>query len=89
MNAEVMTFYFTETINAFQMAVEGITIQEAADRSSATHYNLTTASTKPSTDPNWIVRVNLGKADVDAIKVRISLYFVPKTIVSKTIVFLL
>ena len=86
MNAEVMTFYFTETINAFQMAVEGITIQEAADRSSATHYNLTTASTKPSTDPNWIVRVNLGKADVDAIKVRISLYFVPKTIVSKTIV---
>ncbi|GMH59898.1 hypothetical protein TrRE_jg13421, partial [Triparma retinervis] len=68
MNSEVITFYFTETVNAFQMAVEGITIQESSDRSSATHYNLTTASTKPSTDPNWIVKVNLGKSDVDAIK---------------------
>jgi len=68
MNAEILTLYFTETVNAFQLSVEGITIQEATDRMSATHYNLTTASTKPSTDPNWIVKIALGKADVDAIK---------------------
>jgi len=68
MNAETLTLYFTETINAFQLTVEGITIQETTNRNAATYFNLTTASIKASTDPQWTVIVNLGKPDLHAIK---------------------
>ena len=68
MNAGTLTLYFSETINAFQLNIEVVTLQEKASRGAGTYKELTSASTKASTDPSPVVTINLGAEDMHAIK---------------------